>query len=51
MKLIPVVAPQRLRILLMLTLLEAVSRRCSMNKVFLKILQNPEESACVGLSV
>ena len=28
---------------------EAVARRCSMKKVFLKILQNLQENTCVGV--
>ena len=29
---------------------EAVARRCSAKKVFLKVLQNSQENACVGVS-
>ena len=29
---------------------EAVDRRCSVKKIFLKISQNPQESTCTGVS-
>ena len=34
----------------MIECLEAVTRRCSLKKVFLKSLQNSKENTCIGVS-